>query len=201
MIYILSWTTKRLWKHISSLLNVRSKLRKIQGLAQKCKDFSRENGIQGLFKAVRTLSVSDLVCWFECIPFCQNSTCLCCTANTRLGLQPWVSWCTRGGGYSRWRQETGPRPVQEKNGLICRFITNAISDGSTCSHTAMPLRCNSHWLNSLIYKASPSLLSHITNTSQQTQTEESYWYVIYLFARKNIYLHTYRHAIDYKNVI
>ena len=57
-------------------------------------------------------------------------------------------------------------------------------------HTAMPLWCNSHWFNLLIYKASLSLLCHKTNTSQQTQTEESYWYFIYLFAKKIfIYIH------------
>ena len=40
-----------------------------------------------------------------------------------------------------------------------------------CPHTAMPLRCNSHLFNMLIYKASLSHPCDITNTSQQTQTE------------------------------
>ena len=51
MIYILSWTTKKHQKILSRLLH--SKLKKIQalqGLVQKFKDFSRKNGIQGLFK-------------------------------------------------------------------------------------------------------------------------------------------------------
>ena len=49
MIYILSWTTKKLQKILSR--PVHSKLKKtFQGLAQKFKDFSRKNGIQGLFK-------------------------------------------------------------------------------------------------------------------------------------------------------
>ena len=39
MIYILSWTTKKRQKTLSRPLN--SKLKKIQGLAQKFKDFSR----------------------------------------------------------------------------------------------------------------------------------------------------------------
>ena len=48
MIYILSWTTK---KHQTILPRpLHSKLKKIQGLAQKFKDFSRKNGIQGLSK-------------------------------------------------------------------------------------------------------------------------------------------------------
>ena len=53
MIYILSWTTKKHQKTLFSPLNL--KLKKIQGLVQKFKDFSRKNGIQGLFKAVQTL--------------------------------------------------------------------------------------------------------------------------------------------------
>ena len=48
MIYILYWTTKKHQKNISR--PVHSKLKKIQGLAQKFKDFSRKNGIQGPFK-------------------------------------------------------------------------------------------------------------------------------------------------------
>ena len=48
MIYILSWTTKK--QEISLSRPPHSKLKKIQGLAQKFKDFSRKNGIQGLFK-------------------------------------------------------------------------------------------------------------------------------------------------------
>ena len=48
MIYILSWTTKKHQKTLSRPLH--SKLKKIQGLAQKFKDFSRKNGIQGVFK-------------------------------------------------------------------------------------------------------------------------------------------------------
>ena len=46
MIYILSWTTKKHQTILSRPLH--SKLKKIQGLAQKFKDFSRKNGIQGL---------------------------------------------------------------------------------------------------------------------------------------------------------
>ena len=139
------------------------------------------------------LTVSDLVCWFECIPFCQNSTCPCSMANTRLGLQPWVSLCACGGEYRCRRLETEPRPIQEQNDLICRFITNAISDWSACPHTAMPLRFDSHWYNLLIFKASLSLLCHITNTSQQTQTEASYfiYLFVYLFICQKKYLYTY----------
>ena len=48
MIYILSWTTKKHQTILSRPLH--SKLKKIQGLAQKFKDFSRKNGIQRLFK-------------------------------------------------------------------------------------------------------------------------------------------------------
>ena len=47
MIYIPSWTTKTHLKPLSMPLH--SKLKKLQGLAQKFKDFSRKNGIQGLF--------------------------------------------------------------------------------------------------------------------------------------------------------
>ena len=53
MIYILSWTNKKHQTILSRPLH--SKLKKIQGLAQKFKDFSRKNGIQGLFKTVRVL--------------------------------------------------------------------------------------------------------------------------------------------------
>ena len=52
MIYILSWTTKKhqivLSRPPHSKLEENS--RTFQGLAQKFKDFSRKNGIQGLFK-------------------------------------------------------------------------------------------------------------------------------------------------------
>ena len=48
MIYILSWTTKKHQKTLSRPLD--SKLKKIQGLAQKFKEFSRKNGFQGIFK-------------------------------------------------------------------------------------------------------------------------------------------------------
>ena len=62
MIYILLGQPKSVKKILSRLLH--SKLKKIQGLfkglAQKFKDFSRKNGIQGLFlkglfKTVQTL--------------------------------------------------------------------------------------------------------------------------------------------------
>ena len=54
MIYILSWTTKKHQTILSRPLH--SKLKKIQGLAQKFKDFSRTSPkIQGLFKTVKTL--------------------------------------------------------------------------------------------------------------------------------------------------
>ena len=45
MVYILSWTTKKYQKTLSRPLHF--KLKKIQELTQKCKDFSRKNGIQG----------------------------------------------------------------------------------------------------------------------------------------------------------
>ena len=48
MIYILSWTTKEHQKTLSRPLH--PKLNKIQALVKKFKDFSRKNGIQGLFK-------------------------------------------------------------------------------------------------------------------------------------------------------
>ena len=51
MIYILSLTTQKALKTLSR--PPRSKLKKIQGIfkdSQKFKDFSRKNGIQGLFK-------------------------------------------------------------------------------------------------------------------------------------------------------
>ena len=47
MIYIPPWTTKKHSKTLSRPLH--SKLKKIQGLAQNL-DFSRKNGIQGIFK-------------------------------------------------------------------------------------------------------------------------------------------------------
>ena len=57
MIYILSWTTK---KHQNSVqattFKVKESSRTFQGLAQKCKDFSRTSpNIQRLFKTVWTL--------------------------------------------------------------------------------------------------------------------------------------------------
>ena len=48
MIYIPPWTTKKHSKTLSRPLH--SKLKKIQGLAQNLKDFSRKNGIQEIFK-------------------------------------------------------------------------------------------------------------------------------------------------------
>ena len=55
MIYILSWTTKKHQTILSRPLH--SKLKKIQGLAQKFKDFSRTSPkIQGLFQSVQTLT-------------------------------------------------------------------------------------------------------------------------------------------------
>ena len=48
MIYILWWTTKKHRKTLSRSLH--SKMKKIQGLAQKFREFSRKNKIQGLFK-------------------------------------------------------------------------------------------------------------------------------------------------------
>ena len=55
MIYILCRTTKKYQKTLSRLLH--SKLKKIQGLTQEFKDFSRTSPkIQVLFKTVRTLS-------------------------------------------------------------------------------------------------------------------------------------------------
>ena len=48
MIYIPPWTTKKHSKTLSRSLH--SKVKKIQGLAQNLKDFSRKNGIQGIFK-------------------------------------------------------------------------------------------------------------------------------------------------------
>ena len=53
MVHILSWTTKHHQKTLSMPLNsklVEENSRTFQGLAQKFKDFSRKNGIQGLFK-------------------------------------------------------------------------------------------------------------------------------------------------------
>ena len=57
MIYILSWTTK---KHQNTLFKpthskLRTFLRTFQGLAQTFKDFTRKNGIHGVFKTVQTL--------------------------------------------------------------------------------------------------------------------------------------------------
>ena len=54
MIYILSWTIKKHQKTLSRLIH--SKLKKIQGLAQKFKALSRTSPkIQGLLKTVRAL--------------------------------------------------------------------------------------------------------------------------------------------------
>ena len=60
MIYILSWTTKKEQKNSfqTTTFKVEENSRTFQGLAQKFKDFSRKNGIQGLFKTVRTLYYS-----------------------------------------------------------------------------------------------------------------------------------------------
>ena len=55
MIYIPPWTTKKNLKTLSRPLH--SKLKKIQGLPQNLKDFSRKNGIQRIFKTMRTLLV------------------------------------------------------------------------------------------------------------------------------------------------
>ena len=66
MIYILSWTTKKHQKTLSRLLH--SKLKKIQGLAQKFKDFSRKNGIQGIFKDFSSENPAD-VCYTK--SFCR----------------------------------------------------------------------------------------------------------------------------------
>ena len=51
MIYILSWkkkTSKNTFQ--ATTFKVEEKSRTFQGLAQEFKDFSRKNGIQGLFK-------------------------------------------------------------------------------------------------------------------------------------------------------
>jgi len=46
MIYILFWTTKTHFKkHLATTLKVEENSRSFQGLLQKCKDFSRKNGI------------------------------------------------------------------------------------------------------------------------------------------------------------
>ena len=52
MIHILSWTTKKHEKNTfqATTFKVEENSRTFQGLAQKFKDFSRKNGIQGLFK-------------------------------------------------------------------------------------------------------------------------------------------------------
>ena len=59
MIHILSWTTKKHQKTLSRPLH--SKLKKIQGLFKDLHRISRtfqgKNGIQGLFKTVRTLQI------------------------------------------------------------------------------------------------------------------------------------------------
>ena len=53
MIHILSWTTEGHQRTLSRPLH--SQLKKIQGLTQQFKDFSRKNGIQGLFKDFKTV--------------------------------------------------------------------------------------------------------------------------------------------------
>ena len=46
MIYILFWTTKKHFtRHQATTLKVEEYSRSFQGLSQKCKDFSRKNGI------------------------------------------------------------------------------------------------------------------------------------------------------------
>ena len=50
MIYILSWTTKKQKKSFQvTTFKFEENSRNFQGLAQKFKDVSRKNGIQGLF--------------------------------------------------------------------------------------------------------------------------------------------------------
>ena len=52
MIHILSWTTKKQQKNTfqATRFEVKENSRTSQGCAQKFKDFSRKNGIHGLFK-------------------------------------------------------------------------------------------------------------------------------------------------------
>ena len=52
MIYILSWTTKKHLKNTfqATSFKVEENSRTFEGLAQKFKDFSRKNEIQGLLK-------------------------------------------------------------------------------------------------------------------------------------------------------
>ena len=54
MIYILSSTTRKALKNTfqATTFKVEENSRTFQGLAQTFKDFSRKNGIQGLFKTV-----------------------------------------------------------------------------------------------------------------------------------------------------
>ena len=54
MIYILSSTTRKALKNTfqATAFKVEENSRTFQGLAQTFKDFSRKNGIQGLFKTV-----------------------------------------------------------------------------------------------------------------------------------------------------
>jgi len=54
MIYILSSTTRKALKNTfqATMFKVEENSRTLQRLAQKFKDFSRKNGIQGLFKNV-----------------------------------------------------------------------------------------------------------------------------------------------------
>ena len=56
MIYILSYTNKASKNTFqATTFKFDENSRTFQGLAQKFKDFSRKNGIQGLFKTVQTL--------------------------------------------------------------------------------------------------------------------------------------------------
>ena len=52
MSYILSWTTKKHLKNTfqATSFEVEENSRTFEGLAQKFKDFSRKNEIQGIFK-------------------------------------------------------------------------------------------------------------------------------------------------------
>ena len=52
MIHILSWTINKTTKNTfhATKFTVEENSRTLQGLAKKFKDFSRKNGIQGLFK-------------------------------------------------------------------------------------------------------------------------------------------------------
>ena len=52
MIYIIPWTTKKHLKNTfqATSFKVEENSRTFEGLAQKFKDFSRKNEIQGIFK-------------------------------------------------------------------------------------------------------------------------------------------------------